>query len=67
MATSATSVTSKSQSKRVILRLRINQFEGRDTSEYDNTIKVYLAFTKRPISESVVNKYYVYIKPFPQL
>ena len=31
----ATSATSKSQPKRVILRLRVNQFEGRDTSEYD--------------------------------
>jgi hypothetical protein len=64
MVTSATSATFKFQPKRVILRLRVNQFEGRDTSKYNNAIKVYLAFAKRPISELVINKYYAYIKPF---
>jgi hypothetical protein len=59
-----TSATSKSQPKRVILRLRVNQFKGRDTFEYDNAIKTYLIFAERPTSELTVNKHYAYIKPF---
>jgi hypothetical protein len=51
----------------VILRLRVNQFKGRDTFEYDDVIKAYLTFTKRPISELIVNKHYAYIKPFQDL
>jgi hypothetical protein len=60
----AISSTSKSQSKRVILRLRVNQFEGYDTSEYDDAIKAYLAFAKRSTSELATNKYYAHIEPF---
>jgi hypothetical protein len=60
----ATSATSKSQPKRVILRLRVNQFEGRDTSEYDDAIKAYLTFAKRPTSELAANKHYAHIEPF---
>jgi hypothetical protein len=48
----------------VILRLRVNEFEGRDTSEYDNAIKAYFIFAERPINELVVNKHYVYIESF---
>jgi len=59
----ATSVT-KPQPKRVILRLRVNQFEGRDTSEYDDAIKAYLTFAKRPTSELATSKHYAHIEPF---
>ena len=60
----ATSATFKSQPKRVILRLRVNQCEGRDTSEYDDAIKAYLTFAKRPSSELAANKHYAHIEPF---
>ena len=60
----ATSATSKSQPKRVILRLRVNQFEGRGTSEYDDAVKAYLTFAKRPTSELATNKHYAHIEPF---
>jgi hypothetical protein len=60
----ATSATSKSQPKRVIPRLRMNQFEGRDTSGYDDAIKAYLTFAKRPTSELAANKHYAHMEPF---
>jgi hypothetical protein len=47
-----------------ILRLRMNQFEGRDTSGFDDAIKAYLTFAKRPTSELAANKYYAHIEPF---
>jgi hypothetical protein len=42
----------------------VNQFEGRDTSEYDDSIKAYLTFAKPPLSELAANKHYAHIKPF---
>jgi hypothetical protein len=54
------------QPKRVILRLRVNQFEGRDSSEYDEAIKAYLTFAKRPTSELAANKHYAHIEPFQE-
>ena len=44
-------VTLEFQPKRVIPRLRVKEFDGRDPSEYDDAIKAYLAFSKRPTSE----------------
>src|SRR2546423_13950289 len=42
----------------------MNQVEGRDTSEYDDAIKAYLTFAKRPTSELAANKHYAHIEPF---
>ena len=52
------------QPKRVILRLRVNEFSGRDPSEYNDAIKAYLIFAERPASEIVDNKHYAHIEPF---
>lgn len=56
--------TLTNQPKRVILRLRANEFEGRDlNSEFGNAIKAYLAFAGRPTSEHEENKHYIHIEP----
>jgi hypothetical protein len=54
----------RAQPKCVILRLRVNQFEGRGTSEYGDAVKAYLTFAKRPTSELATNKHYTHIEPF---
>ena len=58
------STTADCRSKRVILRLRVNEFGGRDPSEYSDAIKAYLAFANRPTSELEQNKHYAHIEPF---
>ena len=50
--------------KRVILRLRVNEFEGCDPSEFNNAIKTYLAYAKRPTGELEENRHYTHIEPF---
>jgi len=60
----ATAATSDHQPKRVILRLRVRDFEGGNSFEYIDAIKAYLAFAKRPTSELEENKHYVHIEPF---
>jgi hypothetical protein len=52
------------QPKRVILRLRVNEFTGRDYSEYTDAIKAYLAFAGRPTDDSELGKHYAHIEPF---
>lgn len=60
----STAITVKAQPKRVILRLRVEEFDGRDPSEYNDAIKAYLAFAQRPTSELEENKHYAHIEPF---
>ncbi|OCK91818.1 uncharacterized protein K441DRAFT_573265, partial [Cenococcum geophilum 1.58] len=50
--------------KRIILRLRVNEFTGRDYSEYIDAIKAYLAFTGRLTNNLEFWKHHTYIKPF---
>jgi hypothetical protein len=52
------------QPKRVILRLRVNEFTGRDPSEYTDAIKAYLAFAGRPTDDSEFRKHHSHIQPF---
>jgi hypothetical protein len=52
------------QPKRVILRLRVNEFTGRDYSEYIDAIKAHLAFAGRPTDDSELRKHYAHIEPF---
>ncbi|MCJ1381359.1 hypothetical protein MMC17_004469 [Xylographa soralifera] len=59
-----TSTTLERQPKRVILRLRVNDFEDCNSSEYNNAIKTYLAYAKRPTSELEENRHYAHIEPF---
>ncbi|OCK86548.1 uncharacterized protein K441DRAFT_672227, partial [Cenococcum geophilum 1.58] len=40
--------SAKRQPKRIILRLRVNEFTSRDYSEYIDAIKAYLAFAGPP-------------------
>ncbi|KAF9729882.1 hypothetical protein PMIN01_11815 [Paraphaeosphaeria minitans] len=54
---------SQAQAKRVILRLRVNEFsEG--NPEYDDAIKTYLAFDGRPATELEGDRHYAHIEPF---
>ncbi len=62
----ATAATSEHQPKRVILRLQVRDFEGRNSFKYIDAIKAYLTFAKRPTSELEENKHYVHIEPFQQ-
>ncbi|KAJ9641103.1 hypothetical protein H2199_005771 [Coniosporium tulheliwenetii] len=60
----STSTSHEREPKRVILRLRTNEFEGRDSSEYNDPIKAYLAFAGRSTNELEENKHYAHIEPF---
>ena len=60
----STSTGLEPQPKRVILRLRVNDFGGGDPSEYSDAIRAYLAFAGRPISELGENRHYAHIEPF---
>ncbi|KAF2007157.1 hypothetical protein P154DRAFT_378025, partial [Amniculicola lignicola CBS 123094] len=50
--------------KRVILRLRVNEFSEGDPSEYNDAIKTYLAFAGRPTTEWEEDRHYAHIEPF---
>ncbi|XTI93109.1 hypothetical protein V2W45_1429075, partial [Cenococcum geophilum] len=52
------------QPKRVILRLRVNEFTGRDYSEYIDAIKAYLAFAGRSTDDLEFWKHHAHIEPF---
>jgi hypothetical protein len=52
------------QPKRVILRLRVNEFTGRDPSEYTDAIKAYLAFAGRSTDSMEIRKHHAHIEPF---
>jgi hypothetical protein len=64
---SPTSTNLERQPKRVILRLRVNEFEGCDPSEYNDAIKAYLAFAGRSTNKLKENKHYAHIEPFQAL
>ena len=53
--------------KRVILRLWVNEFTGRDPSKYTDAIKAYLAFIGRLTDNLEFRKHYAYIEPFRAL
>ncbi|OJD15230.1 hypothetical protein AJ78_04490 [Emergomyces pasteurianus Ep9510] len=50
--------------KRVILRLRVNEFDGRSPTEFDHAIKAYLASAGRPVDELTQRIHYSHIEPF---
>ena len=52
------------QPKRVILRLRVNEFSGRDYSEYIDAINAYLVFAGRSTDDLEFRKHYAHIEPF---
>ncbi|MCJ1368553.1 hypothetical protein MMC16_007697 [Acarospora aff. strigata] len=52
--------------KRVILRLRVSDFSGRDPTEWYDAIRSYLTFAGRPFSEFETNKHCTHIEPFQQ-
>ncbi|KKZ61747.1 hypothetical protein EMCG_03695 [[Emmonsia] crescens] len=53
--------------KRVILRLRVNEFDGRDSTEFDSTIKAYLTSAGRPVDEFHSRIHHSHIEPFQPL
>lgn len=52
------------QPKRVILRLRVNEFSGRDYSEYIDAINAYLVFAGRSTDGLEFRKHHAHIEPF---
>jgi hypothetical protein len=56
--------SAKHQPKRVILRLRVNEFSGRDYSEYIDAINAYLVFIGRLTNSLEFRKHHAYIKLF---
>lgn len=50
--------------KRVLLRLRVSDFTGNSSSEYDEAIKAYLAFAQLPITEISGPRLCAHIEPF---
>ncbi|OAX80566.1 hypothetical protein ACJ72_00694 [Emergomyces africanus] len=49
--------------KRVILRLRVNEFEDCNPTEFDSAIMAYLAFAGRPVNELRQRIHHSHIKP----
>jgi hypothetical protein len=49
----ATLTIFKYQLKRVILRFRVKEFDGRDISEFSHVIETYLTFTGRSINKLI--------------
>lgn len=60
----STSTSLEHQPKRVILRLRVNEFEGRDSSEYNEAIEAYIAFAGYSVNELEEGKHYAHIEPY---
>jgi len=56
--------TASKQPKRVILRLRVNEFDGPDSFKFNDAIKTYLAFAERPLEELELNIHFAHIEPF---
>ncbi|EQL34443.1 hypothetical protein BDFG_03788 [Blastomyces dermatitidis ATCC 26199] len=50
--------------KRVILRLRVNEFDGRNPTEFDHAIMAYLASAGRPVDELTQRIHHSHIEPF---
>lgn len=69
-STSSTDVCTKHRPKRVILRLRVNEFEGdgRSWEQHVDAIKAYLTWAGRPTSEYEgeyeTRKHFAHIEPF---
>ncbi len=59
-----TSTSLEHQPKRVILRLRVNDFGGRDSSEYNEAIEAYIAFAGHYVNELEEDKHYAHIEPY---
>ncbi|KAH6714416.1 hypothetical protein BKA61DRAFT_517633 [Leptodontidium sp. MPI-SDFR-AT-0119] len=64
MASDASATSFDNKAKRVVLRLKVSDFEGRQFSEYVDAIKAYLLFAKRPTHEYDAKKHYAHIEPF---
>lgn len=67
--TSAQNPTSTSEifskhPKRAILRLRVNEFDGRSSTEFDHAIMAYLKSAGRPVDEIQKRIHHSHIEPF---
>jgi hypothetical protein len=62
--TMSTSSSLEHQLKRVILRLRVNEFEDYVPSGYYDAIRTYLTFAGCPTSKLEDKKHYAHIEPF---
>jgi hypothetical protein len=52
------------QPKRVVLRLRVNEFDGLGPDEFNYAIKAYLKSAGRPVQEIDQNQHFSDIEPF---
>ncbi|KAL5313250.1 hypothetical protein ACEPPN_018983 [Leptodophora sp. 'Broadleaf-Isolate-01'] len=64
MASDTSATFFDSKAKRVVLRLKVSDFEGRQSSECVDAIKAYLLFAKRPTDEYEAEKHHAHIEPF---
>ncbi|KAF4637757.1 hypothetical protein G7Y89_g309 [Cudoniella acicularis] len=64
MASPILATSSEHNPRRVVLRLKVSDFKGCGSSEYDNAIKAYLLFAGRLTNEHEMNKHYAHIEPF---
>ncbi|KAH9209886.1 hypothetical protein DL95DRAFT_394001, partial [Leptodontidium sp. 2 PMI_412] len=64
MAFDTSATTFDSEAKRAVLRLKVSDFKGRQSSEFVDAIKAYLLFAKRPTNEYEAVKHYTHIEPF---
>lgn len=56
--------TAGRQAKRVILRLQVDDFSGKDPYEYNDAIKAYLTFAGRESAEWEKHIHFAHIEPF---
>jgi hypothetical protein len=61
---STTATSSNGKPKRVVLRLKVGDFDSRPPSEFDNAIKAYLLYAGHPTNQHEMSKHYAHIEPF---
>ena len=67
MASPDGAIVSDRSPKRVVVRLKVRDFEGRCSSEYDRAIKAYLEFARRAAIVDEVQRHHAHIEPFQPL
>jgi hypothetical protein len=50
--------------KRVVLRLKVSEFEGCTSPDFDHAIKAYLLFAGRPTDRDEMQRHYAHVEPF---
>lgn len=56
--------TTSDSLRRVVLRLRVNEFENECLSAFNAVVIAYLGFAGRATTDEELNRHYVHIEPF---